>query len=61
MEPLKEPLKGTLVDPFKGTPGFISSTVGEVTLMQRRKAFLKDHAETERLLKWQDVTFCVIT
>ena len=26
-EPFKEPLKGTLIDPFKGTPGFISSAV----------------------------------
>ena len=25
IDPLKEPLKGTLIDPFKGTPGFISS------------------------------------
>ena len=27
---VKEPLKGTLIDPFNGTPGFISSTVGPV-------------------------------
>ena len=27
IDPLKEPLKGTLIDPFKGTLGFISSTV----------------------------------
>ena len=27
IDPLKEPLKGTLIDPFKGTPGFCASTV----------------------------------
>ena len=27
IESLKEPLKGTLIDPFKGTPGFCPSTV----------------------------------
>ena len=27
IDPLKELLKGTLIDPFKGTPGFISSAV----------------------------------
>ena len=28
MDPLKEPRKGTLIDPFKGNAGLISSTVG---------------------------------
>ena len=27
MDPLKQPLKGTLIDPFKGTLGFIPSTL----------------------------------
>ena len=32
IDPLKEPLKGTLIDPVKGTLGFISSTVEIRTL-----------------------------
>ena len=39
IDPLKEPLTGTLIDPFKReTPGFISSAVWNILSLRRRRA-----------------------
>ena len=34
IDPLKEPLKGTLIDPFEGTPGFYISLRHEVCFIR---------------------------
>ena len=52
MDPLKEPLKGTLIDPFKGNAGFIASTVLRPCLL-RQEAFEKIGAVEQQAL-WAD-------